>query len=103
MLSAVANAEIYVHRPFLTGEAFLALSQSERLAYATGVVEGILSAPYLGAPIERASQLNGCLYGMTGAHIAGILTEYLEGHFAERQYDMSTVTLRALNALCNRK
>ena len=95
------RAERYAHRPFLTGEAFLALPQPERLSYATGIVEGILTAPYLGAPVERASQLNGCLDGKDDVQLAGFLSEYLQHPSAERRYDMPSVTLRALAALCS--
>jgi hypothetical protein len=76
------------------------MNPSERAIYSTGVVEGILSAPYLGAPLERASALNWCLYGMTGERIADILTKYLEAHPEERRYEMPTVALRALSRTC---
>jgi hypothetical protein len=95
------RAERYAHRPFLTGEAFLALPPSERLSYATGIVEGILTAPYLGAPIERTSQLNGCLYGKNDVQLAGVLSDYLRQHSEERRYEMPSVTLRAFAALCS--
>jgi hypothetical protein len=98
---APARAAVYAHRPFLTGGGFLALSQSERLSYATGVVEGILTAPYLGAPIGRASWLNGCLDGKDGAQLVEILSAYLRKHSEERRYEMPTVTLRAFTALCD--
>ena len=97
---APARAAVYPHRPFLTGDGFLALSNSERSDYAIGVVEGMLAAPYLGASVERASRLNGCLSGKDGAEIAAILDRYLTEHAEERRYDMPTVTLRALAALC---
>lgn len=97
-----ANAEIYAHRAFLTGSAFLGLSPSERLFYETGVVEGVLSAPYLGSPLARAARLDQCLHGMSNAEITGMLTAYLDQHADERQYDMPTVTLRALAARCGR-
>lgn len=98
---ATAKAEIYAHRGFLTGSAFLALSPSERLFYATGVVEGVLSAPYLGSPLQRVAQLDRCLHGMSNAQVADILTEYLDRHSAERRFEMPTVTLWALAAVCN--
>jgi len=95
-----ASAAVYPHRPFLTGDGFLGLSQSERRDYAIGVVEGMLASPYLGASIERASRLNECLSGKDGAEIVAILSGYLGEHAEERRYDMPTVTLRALAALC---
>lgn len=97
---APASAEIYAHRGFLTGGAFLALSPSERLFYETGVVEGVLSAPYLGSPLPRAARLDRCLHGMSNAQVTDMLTEYLHRHADERQYEMPTVTLRALAVLC---
>ena len=99
---APANAEIYAHRAFLTGGAFLALSPSERLLYETGVVEGVLSAPYLGSPLPRAARLDRCLHGMSNAEVTDMLTAYLDKHADERQYEMPTVTLRALDARCGR-
>jgi len=99
---APAKAEIYAHRGFLTGDAFLALSPSERLFYETGVVEGVLSAPYLGSPLPRAARLDGCLRGMSNAEVTDMMTAYLGKHADERQYEMPTVTLRALAARCGR-
>src|SRR5215475_3865038 len=75
-----ASAAVYPHRPFLTGDGFLALSQSERGDYAIGVVEGMLASPYLGASIERASRLNGCLSGKDSPQIVAILSGYLAEH-----------------------
>src|SRR5262249_32233577 len=98
--SAPARSAVYPHRPFLTGDGFLALPNSERIDYAVGVVEGILAAPYLGASVERASRLDGCLSGKDGAGIVAILSQYLAEHAEERRYEMPTVTLRALAALC---
>jgi hypothetical protein len=100
--TAPASAEIYTHRAFLTGGAFLALSPSERLLYETGVVEGVLSAPYLGSPLPRAARLDRCLHGMSNAEVTDMLTAYLDKHADERQYEMPTVTLRALDARCGR-
>jgi hypothetical protein len=41
------------------------------------------------------------LHGMSNAQVADILTEYLDRHSAERRFEMPTVTLRALAAVCN--
>lgn len=98
-----ASAEIYAHRGFLTGSAFLALPPSERLFYATGVLEGVLSAPYLGSPLGRPAQLDRCLYGVSNARVADILADYLGKHSEEQRFEMPTVTLRALAALCGMK
>ena len=98
-----ANGEIYAHRGFLTGSAFLALSPQERLFYATGVLEGVLSAPYLGSPLDRPAKLDRCLSGVSNARVADILTDYLDKHSAERRFEMPTVTLRALATLCGVK
>ena len=59
------------------------------------------TAPYLGAPPARAAQLNACLGSKNDAELAGLLSDYLRHHAEERRYEMPSVTLRALTALCN--
>jgi hypothetical protein len=102
-VASAAHAEIYPHRGFLTGSAFLALSPPERLYYTTGVLEGVLSAPYLGSPLERPARLDRCLSDMSNAHVADVLTAYLGKHAEERPFEMPSVTLRALAILCGTK
>ena len=103
LVAATANAEIYVHRGFLTGGAFLALSPPERLYYTTGVLEGVLSAPYLGSPLERPARLDRCLNDKSNADVADILTDYLGKHAEEQRFEMPSITLRALAVLCGGK
>ena len=95
-----ASAARYAHRPFVTGEAFLAFSPAGRESYATGILDDLLTAPYLGAPLARAAQLNACLGSKSDAELAGLLSDYLRQHAEERRYEMPSVTLRALTALC---
>lgn len=76
-IGASAQEPVEIHNGFLTGEEFLNMSDSEKRAFSMGTINGMLLAPFLGAPKERMSRIESCVEGMTGLQVAAILEKYL--------------------------
>ena len=64
-LFAAANVvasqqRVSISRGFFTGRDYFEMSDTEKRAYATGAVNGMLVAPFFGAPEERLAWFKTC-------------------------------------------
>jgi hypothetical protein len=85
---------VWIHDDFYKGRDFRLLSERERRVYAAGILDGMLLAPFFGAPagdlskIERgevvpttrSEWLAKCVVGMNDEQVAAIITKYLNDH-----------------------
>ena len=55
--SYASQQQVSISRGFFTGGEYLDMTETERRAYATGAINGMLVAPLLGAPQERVDSL----------------------------------------------
>lgn len=95
-----ADNGISVKRGFITGNTFRALDQPSKNVYATGLVDGILLAPFYGAPEERLNNFERCTAGMTGQQIVAIFEKHLKENPERWHHDMHIIAFSALREAC---
>ena len=103
----IAFVTIYAHQQtvkispgFFTGKDYLDMSDTEKRAYATGGVNGMLVAPFFGAPEEKLNWLKACSARMSDEQIASILTRYIRTQPNQLQANLNVVTFNALREAC---
>ena len=87
---------------FFTAKDYLDMSDTERRAYATGEINGMLVAPLLGAPEENLGWLKTCTTKMSDEQIAAILTKYISDQPNQMQANLNVVTFNAMRDACRK-
>jgi hypothetical protein len=87
---------------FFSGKDYLEMTDNERRAYATGAINGMLVAPFFGAPEDSMNWLKSCTGKMSDEDIAGILTRYIRDNESQSSYNLNIVTFNALRNACPR-
>ncbi len=77
------------------------MANSEKRAYATGAVNGMLVSPFFGAPEERVTWLKTCTANLSDEQIASIITRYINRDSAHETESLNVVTFNALKDACN--
>ena len=85
---------------FFSGKDYLEMTDNERRAYATGAINGMLVAPFFGAPDDSLGWLKSCTVKMSDEDIAGILTRYIRDNESQLNYNLNIVTFNALRNAC---
>jgi len=85
---------------FFSGKDYLEMTDNERRAYATGAINGMLVAPFFGAPEDNLNWLKSCTVKMSDEDIAGILTRYIRENENQSNYNLNVVTFNALRNAC---
>lgn len=85
---------------FFTGRDYLQMSETERRAYATGAINGMLVAPFFGAPSENLDWLKDCTGKMSDAQIATVLTNHINSQPGNLQANLNVVTFNAIQGTC---
>lgn len=94
-LSSVEAGGVLIRDGFFTGNSFREMSQAQQLAYVTGLFDGMMLAPMLGAPeseMKRFDQMK----GINNGQILAIVTKALEEHPEEWHECMHTFSYLAL-------
>jgi hypothetical protein len=109
-IALIAFASIYAHQQkvtisagFFTGKDYLEMTDTERRAYATGGINGMLVAPFFGAPEENMSWLKTCSAKMSDEQIAGILTRYIREQPNQIDTNLNVITFTALREACKHR
>lgn len=84
---------------FFTAKDYLDMSDTEKRAYITGQINGMLVAPFFGAPEENLSWLKTCSARMSDEQLASILTRYISDR-PNKQQNLNVVTFSALRETC---
>src|SRR5215217_979050 len=84
---------------FFTAKDYLEMSDTERRAYVTGQINGMLVAPFFGASEENLSWLKTCSGKMSDEQLASILTRYIREQ-PNPQQNLNVVTFSALRDAC---
>lgn len=87
---------------FFTGKDYLEMSETERRAYATGEINGMLVAPFFGAPEENLNWLKTCTGKMSDEELAGILTKYIREQPKQLDTNLNVVTFNAIREACRK-
>jgi hypothetical protein len=85
---------------FFTGKDYLDMTDSERRAYATGAINGMLVAPFFGAPQDNLVWLKSCTAKMSDEDLSGIITKYVNSQESQLSFNLNIVTFNALRNAC---
>lgn len=85
---------------FFTGKDYLEMSDTEKRAYATGGINGMLVAPFFGAPEENLNWLKTCTGKMSDEQLAAILTRYIREQPNHLDSNLNVVTFNAIRDAC---
>jgi len=87
---------------FFSGKDYLDMSDTEKRAYVTGEINGMLVAPFFGAPEENMVWLKTCSAKMSDEDIAAILTRFIRDQPSQMQTNLNVVTFNALREACKK-
>ena len=87
---------------FFTGKDYLDMSDTEKRAYVTGQMNGMLVAPFFGAPEENMAWLKTCSGKMSDEQLASIVSRYIRDQ-PNPQANLNVVTFNALREACRRQ
>lgn len=101
LISAYGSQQrVSIGAGFFSGKDYLDMTDNERRAYATGAINGMLVAPFFGAPEDNLNWLKSCTVKMSDEDIAGILTRYIRENESQLNYNLNVVTFNALRNSC---
>ena len=99
--NAYANQQkVSIGPGFFTGKDYLDMTDNEKRAYATGAVNGMLVAPFFGAPEDNVNWIKTCTAKLSDEDIAGILTRYVREQESQLSYNLNILTFNAMRNAC---
>ena len=99
-VSVYANQQTVKISPgFFTGKDYLDMTDTEKRAYVTGNVNGMLVAPFFGAPEENLNWLKTCTSKMSDEQLAAILTRFIRDQ-PNQETNLNVLTFSAMRASC---
>lgn len=102
-ITVYANQQTVKISPgFFTGKDYLEMSDTEKRAYVTGEINGMLVAPFFGAPEENLNWLKACSSQKSDEELAGILTRFIRDQPGQMQTNLNVVTFNALREACKK-
>src|SRR5687767_15822386 len=103
LTSVYANQQrVSIGPGYFTGKDYLDMGDTERRAYATGAINGMLVAPFFGAPEDNVNWLKSCTVKMSDEEIAAILTRYIREQESQLNFNLNVLTFNALRNACPR-
>ena len=93
---------IKISTGFFTAKDYLDMSDTEKRAYVTGQMNGMLIAPFFGAPEENVAWLKTCSGKMSDEQLASIVSRYIRDQ-PNPQANLNVVTFNALREACRRQ
>ena len=97
-----AQQTVKISPGFFTAKDYLDMSDTEKRAYVTGQINGMLVAPFFGASEENLNWLKTCSGKMSDEQLASILTRYVSEQ-SNQQQNLNVVTFNALRDACRRQ
>lgn len=104
-ISVYANHQqtVSISGGFFTAKDYLEMTDTERRAYVTGAINGMLVAPFFGAPQENLTWLKTCTGKMSDEQLAAVLTSYIQSQQGNLQAHLNVVTFNAIQQTCRKK
>ena len=109
LIALIAFATVYgsqqkvaISGGFFTGKDYLEMTDTERRAYVTGAVNGMLVAPFFGAPQENLNWLQTCTGKMSDEQLAEVLSSYIKDQPNNLQLHLNVVTFNAIRETCRK-
>ena len=95
-----AQQTVKISPGFFTAKDYLDMSDTEKRAYVTGQINGMLVAPFFDAAEDKLTWLKTCSSKMSDEQLASILTRYISEQ-SNQQQNLNVVTFTALRAACH--
>ena len=103
VVTVYANQQrVKISPGFFTGKDYLDMSDTEKRAYATGEINGMLVAPLFGAPEENLNWLKTCTGKMSDEQLATILTRFIREQPDQMQANLNVATFNAMRDACRK-
>ena len=100
VINVYATQQIVKISPgFFTAKDYLDMTDTEKRAYVTGQINGMLVAPFLDAPEENLAWLKTCSGKMSDEQLASILSRHIRD-LPNAQANLNVVTFNALREAC---
>ena len=93
---------VKINPGFFSGKDYLDMSDTEKRAYVTGEINGMLVAPFFGAPEENLAWLKTCSAKISDEDLAAILTRFIHDQPSQMQTNLNVVTFNALREACKK-
>jgi len=110
LLALIAFVSVYANQQtvkispgFFTGKDYLDMSDTEKRAYVTGEINGMLVAPFFGAAEENLNWLKTCTGKMSDEQVAGIVTRFLRDQPNQMDLNLNVVTFSAIRDACRKQ
>jgi hypothetical protein len=102
VLSVYARSQqtVSIGPGFFTGKDYLDMTDNERRAYATGAINGMLVAPFFGAPQDNMNWLKTCTAKVSDEDLAAIISKYIGSQESQLSYNLNVLTFNALRNAC---
>lgn len=97
-----SQQRVSISRGYFTGRDYFEMSDTEKRAYATGAVNGMLVAPFFGAPEERLRWFKTCTAKLSDEQLASILARYIGNDSNQLSMSLNVVTFNALKDACDK-
>jgi len=97
-----SQQKVSISRGFFTGKDYFDMSDSEKRAYTTGAINGMLVSPFFGAPEDRVAWLKTCTARLSDEETAAILSRYISTDPNQLTMSLNVVTYNALKDACDR-
>ena len=109
LIALVAVVTVYANQQrvkigpgFFTGKDYLDMSDTERRAYVTGGVNGMLVAPFFGAPEEKVNWVKTCTAKMSDEQLASTVSRYIREQPNQMDANLNVVTFNAIRDACRK-
>ena len=97
---AGVDEPVLIHDGFITGQRFRELSELSRRSYAAGLVDGMLLAPFVGAPKARLQWFETCATGMTDGQVAATISKFVNENPARWHEQVHAQFYAAMRQAC---
>jgi len=103
-VSVYANQQTVKISPgFFSGYYYLDTGATEKRAYVTGEINGMLVAPFFGAPEENLNWLKTCSSKISDEELAATLARFIRDQPGQMQTNLNVVTFNALRQACRKE
>jgi hypothetical protein len=109
LIALIAVATVYgsqqkvaISGGFFTGKDYLEMTDTERRAHVTGAINGMLVAPFFGAPQENLEWLKTCTSRMSDEQLATVLANHIKDQPSNLQLQLNVVTFNAVREACRK-
>jgi hypothetical protein len=97
-----SQQKVTISRGFFTGKDYFDMSDTEKRAYVTGAINGMLVSPLFGAPEDGVTWLKTCTVKLSDQESAAILSKYIGNDPNQLTLSLNVVTFNALKDACDK-